>query len=155
MKAFTDASGRSWEVTVNVNAIKRVRDLLAVDLLDVANSDLLTRLADDACLLVNVLFVLCKPAADALKVTDEDFGRAMVGGALDAASAALMQDLLDFFPRAQRLKALGRMVTALRAQGAMLKESSQTLAELNIEAPSTPGDSSTSAPASAALTPAL
>ncbi|MBE3097722.1 MAG: hypothetical protein IMZ44_11435, partial [Planctomycetes bacterium] len=102
MKTFTDSQGRTWNVVVNVSAIKRVRDLLGVDLLDVANGELLSRLADDPCLLVDVLFALCKPEADAKGVSDEDFGRGMVGGVLDEASAALMKELLDFFPSAQR-----------------------------------------------------
>jgi hypothetical protein len=118
MKQFTDAEGRTWEVAVNVNAVKRVRDLAGVDLLDAAGNDLLSRLAADPCLLVNVIFALVKPQADAAKVSDESFGRAMIGDVLDAASAALVQDLLAFFPRAQRLRALGRLGKALQEREA-------------------------------------
>jgi hypothetical protein len=157
MKAFTDAEKRTWELTVNVNTIKRVRDLLGVDLLDVANGDLFSRLSDDACLLVDVIFVLVKPAADALKVSDEDFGRALVGDVLGAASAALVQDLLDFFPRAQRGRALGRLARALEARAAEAKGTAEVLARMAADpgAPGpTSGASSTSAPAPAAATPA-
>ena len=94
MPTFTDTAGRTWTVTVNVSGIKRVRDLLAVDLLDVANGDLLSRLADDPVLLVDVLYALLKPEADARGVTDEDFGRGLAGGVLDEASSALMKGLL-------------------------------------------------------------
>jgi len=33
MRTFSDNAGRTWTVQVNVNAIKRVRDLAKVDLL--------------------------------------------------------------------------------------------------------------------------
>jgi hypothetical protein len=163
MQTFTDSAGRTWNVTVNVGAIKRVRDLLGVDLLDVANGDLLARLADDPCLLVDVLFALCKPDADAKGVDDEDFGRGMVGGALDEASAALMKELLDFFPSAQRAKALGRMARKIVEQEAALAQAAEAmkpLIEAARETPATqtadlrPGGSSGDSPASSASTPA-
>jgi len=144
MKPFTDSQGRTWNVTVNVSAIKRVRDILGVDLLDVANGDLLSRLADDPCVLVDVLFVLCKPEADAKGVSDEDFGRGMVGGVLDEASAALMKELLDFFPSALHARALVKMFRKM-------KEHRAAVSELATE---TPGDSFGDSPASAASTPA-
>ena len=144
MKTFTDSQGRTWSVVINVSAIKRVRELLGVDLLDVANGELLSRLADDPCVLVDVLFVLCKPEADAKGVTDEDFGRGMVGVVLDEASAALMKELLDFFPSALRARALVKMI---RKMG----EHRAAVSELATE---TPGDSSGDSPASAASTPA-
>ena len=145
MKPFTDSQGRTWNVTVTVGAIKRVRDLLGVDLMDVANGDLLSRLADDPCLLVDVLFALCKPEADAAKVTDEDFGRAMVGDALDSGSGVLMKELLDFFPSALHARALVKMFREM-------KEHQATVSELATAR--TPGDSSGDSPESAASTPA-
>lgn len=154
MKTFTDSQGRTWNVTVNVGAIKRVRDVLGVDLLDVANGDLLSRLADDPCLLVDVLFVLSKPEADAKSVSDEDFGRGMIGGVLDEASAALMKELLDFFPSAQRAKALGRMARKIVEQEAALAQAVEAMKPLIEAARETPGASSGNSPASSASTPA-
>ena len=156
MKPFTDSQGRTWNVTINVSAIKRVRDILGVDLLDVANGDLLSRLADDPCVLVDVLYVLCKPEADAKGVTDEDFGRGMVGGALDEASSALMKELLDFFPSALRARALAKMVRKMGEQQAAATAAVAALKPLaEAEAAAgTPGDSSGNSPASPASTPA-
>jgi len=156
MKPFTDSQSRTWSVVINVSAVKRVRDVLGVDLLDVANGDLLSRLADDPCVLVDVLYVLCKPETDAKGVTDEDFGRGMVGGALDEASSALMKELLDFFPRALRARALAKMVRKMCEQQAAATEAVAALKPLaEAEAAAeTPGDSSGNSPASAASTPA-
>ena len=158
MKPFTDASGRTWELTVVVSAVKRVRDLLGVDLMDVASGDLLERLADDPVLLVDVLYVLCKPQADAKSITDEDFGRAMVGGVLDEAASALMKELLDFFPSAQRARALGKMARKLEAQQAAVAEAAAALAAIPPSAVAASvakedGGSSGNSPASAEPTP--
>jgi hypothetical protein len=164
MKAFTDAQGRAWTVVVNVSAVKRVRDLLDVDLMGVAGGDLLSRLADDPVLLVDVLYVLCKVEADAKGMSDEDFGKGMVGGVLDEAASALMKELLDFFPSAQRARALGKLLKVMEAQDAAMQEAAKMLAPLADAAPAAPppgdspptkpGDSSGTLPASAASTPA-
>jgi len=147
MKTFNDSQGRMWSVVINVSAVKRVRDLLDVDLLDVANGELLSRLADDPCILVDVLFVLCKPEADAKSITDEDFGRGMVGGVLDEAASALMKELLDFFPSAQRAKALGKLVRKAAEQETAVAEAVAAIQSM-------PGVSSGSSPASSESTPA-
>ena len=156
MKPFTDASGRTWELTVIVSAVKRVRDLLGVDLMDVAGGDLLERLADDPVLLVDVLYVLVKPQADAKGVSDEDFGRGMVGGVLDDAASALMKELLDFFPSAQRARALGKMARKLEAQQAAVAEAVAALASMGKPTEASAdadGASSGNSPASADATP--
>ena len=112
MKTFTDNAGRTWTVTVNVDAIKRVRGLLDVNLLEVVDGKLLERLVSDPVLLCDLVYAACKPEADARGVTDEDFGRAMAGDAIDGATTALLEELVDFFPSSRRrllAKALGKL----------------------------------------------
>ena len=104
MKTFQDNSGRTWTVAVNVDGIKRVRSLLNVNLLDVLDDGcrLLAELHDDPILLVDVLYCLCKPEADANGITDEEFGRSMSGDALLKGANALLEGLSDFFPNARQ-----------------------------------------------------
>ena len=108
MKTFTDNAGRTWAVPVNVDAVKRVRTLLDVNLLDVLDDGckLLARLHDDPVLLVDVLYCVCKPEADAKQVSDEEFGRSMSGDALLHAATALFEGLSDFFPNARQRAAM-------------------------------------------------
>lgn len=146
MHAFTDAAGRQWPLVLTVSTIKRLRDVLAVDLLEVAGGNLLNRLADDPCLLVDVIYVIAKPEADAKNVSDEEFGKGMVGNVLDEAASALMKELLDFFPRAQRVRALGSM-----ARKAAELEAECTAALRAID--SMRGPKSGDSPASAGSTP--
>jgi len=112
MKTFQDNAGRTWTVAVHVDALKRVRSLLDVNLLGVVEGNLLERLIADPVLLCDVVYVLCKPEADARGITDEEFGRAMAGDAIEHATTALLEELVDFFPLARRRllqKALGKL----------------------------------------------
>lgn len=112
MRTFQDNAGRTWTVTVNVDGIKRVRSLLQVNLLDVLDDGckLLADLHDDPVLLVDVLFCLCKPEADAQQLSDEEFGRSMSGDALLHAANALLEGLSDFFPNARQRAAMKDLV---------------------------------------------
>ena len=121
MKSFTDNLGRTWTLVVNVAAIKRVRALCGVDLNAIVEIDkdqnptaeLLERLSTDPVLLVDVLFAVCKPECDQKGVTDEDFGAAMAGDAIEQATSALLDEIVDFFPTAKRM-AMQKILAATR-----------------------------------------
>ena len=130
MRVFKDNAGRSWSVCINVDAIKRVRKLLDVNLLEIASGQLIEQLANDPVLLCNVLYVVVKPEADAQKISDEDFGRAMAGDAIEHATTAFLEELVDFFPSGRRrvlAKAMGKLRT--------LQSRLLTLAEEQLDSP--------------------
>lgn len=104
MRTFQDSAGRTWTVAVNVDAVKRVRDLLKEDLLDIERT--LPRLLLDPILLCDVVYCVCKPQADAEKISDVDFARAMAGGTIAQAKAALLEELVDFFPEPSQRETL-------------------------------------------------
>jgi hypothetical protein len=119
MKSFADNSGRVWSVTINVGAVKRVRDACGVNLLDAVGGTLIQQLIDDPVLLADIVYCLVKEAADAAGITDEQFGRCLAGDAIDAATAAVLEELVDFFPLRRRTvlhKALEK-AKALEAMG--------------------------------------
>jgi hypothetical protein len=119
MKTFKDAANRTWTIAVNIAAVSRVRKLLDVDLLAPHEGEppLVARLHGDVVLLVNVIYVLCKPEADALKVTDEQFGEAMGGEAAYLAYEAFMEEWADFFRQLHR----GELETVIRRHAAVVK----------------------------------
>lgn len=169
MKPFKDNEGRTWSVSVTVSAIKRVRDLLGVDLLKVTEGTLLQELAGDPVLLVDVVFALCKPEADKRGISDVEFGEAMAGDAIDAATVAVLEDLVDFFrsgPRARLRKALAKMekieaMALARADRVLDSDQLERRVEASLDAMdrtmetnlSTLGGSSGSTPASSDSTP--
>ena len=114
MKCFTDNAGRSWTIAINVDAIKRVRGLVDVDLLEVIEGKLIDRLIRDPVLLCDVVYAVCKPEADQKGVSDEDFGRAMAGDAIEQATGALLEELVGFSPSPRDRANLGRVLEATR-----------------------------------------
>lgn len=111
MKSFKDNEGRSWEIALNVYEMKRIRALLGIDLVNVitldkdggVRVDLIDRIANDPCLLVDILWVLVEDQAKEEGVTDVDFGCSLAGKAIEEATHAFLDELVDFFPGAKRL----------------------------------------------------
>ena len=158
MKTFRDNTGRTWTVAVNVDAVKRVRDLLGEDLLDV--QQVLERLFVDPILLCDVIYCVCKPQADAEGITDEKFAQAMAGDAIAEAKRALLEDLVDFFPEASEREnlraAIGKLdQLAQRARGLIRARLDSPRLSRELEAAlSMVGDSFGNSPESSASTQA-
>ena len=117
MKTFDDNEGRTWDVEVNVAAIKRVRDLCNVDLYDAGDAEksTLARLATDPILLVDVIWVLCQRQAEHRAVSDEEFGRAMAGDAIERATEALLEEIVNFTPNPKDRERMGKVVAKMKA----------------------------------------
>jgi len=156
MKTFTDSAGRTWTLALTIDAAKRVKSLLDVNLLEPEAGDppLLTRLGTDVILLCDTIFALVKPQADAAGVTDEQFAAAMGGDAILAAQTAFYGELVDFFRKLGR----GDLAKAVDAQRRMIDLAvariETRLDNLDLEAAveTTLGGPSTSSPESSAST---
>ena len=174
MKTFTDNAGRDWVIEINVASLKRVKGLTGTDLVALAvsmDTSVAERLASDPILLCDVLYAVCKPQADKRGISDEEFGRAMAGDAIESATVALLEDIVGFCPSPRDRAALGRVLTAMRdardkardlvdknldrmIEGGEIDRivteamtEAETKSETGLER-TTSGDSSTSAPAS-------
>jgi hypothetical protein len=115
MRSFTDRAGTKWDVEINVSAIKRVRGLLNINLLDVVDGKLLDDLIRDPIRLCDIIYALCKPQADQLGLNDEAFGQRMAGDAIAQATDALTAEIVDFFPNAQDRANLARVLETTAA----------------------------------------
>jgi len=158
MRTFTDSAGRAWQLAITVDAVRRVRDVVGVNLARLiepreagGSLPLLTDLEDDLLLLVDVIYALVKPQADAQGVSDADFGRALGGEAIAGAHEAFWRELADFFRNLKR----SAPARAIEKQLALV-EAAMAAAERKIEAldvekivEQMDGGSSSSAPASA------
>lgn len=159
MKAFTDNAGRTWDVEINVAAIKRVRGLVGVDLLEIVEGTLIEKLIRDPVLLCDVIYAVCKPQADQRSVSDEDFGRSMAGDAIEHATTALLEELVSFCPSPRDRKNLGRVLEATRELMDRARDlieqrlDAGVLEQVGEQALQTLGDSSGSAQGSSASTP--
>jgi hypothetical protein len=119
MRSFKDNKNHTWTINITVAAIKRVRALCDIDLYSLveigedgkSNTALLEHLSRDPVLLIDAIYAVCKPEADALGISDEEFGEAMAGDAIDEAAAAFLDELVDFFPGMKR-RALKKILEA-------------------------------------------
>ena len=158
MRTFADNAGRTWTITLTIDAAKRVKCLLDVNLLELEAGDppLLTRLGTDVILLCDVIYALVKPQADGVGLTDEQFGAALGGEAILAAQTAFYEELVDFFRKLGR----GDLARAVDAQRRMIDLAiariETRLDKLDLEAAieTTLGEPSTSWPVSSESTPA-
>ena len=119
MATFTDNKGRAWSVEIDTLAIRRVAsrlDGLRIDRLYDDGARGMFELTGDPLRLCDLLWVLVEPEAAKRGVTDEEFGRALAGDALDAAAVAFQGALADFFPSQRRT-----VLAALLAKGQELQ----------------------------------
>lgn len=101
MAKFTDRTGREWTFDLNVTAIKHVRSEVGVDLYRITDPAVFTSLTEPVAL-CGVVYALCQAQAEGAGISPEDFGRAMAGDVLDDALAALLEELVRFFPKRRR-----------------------------------------------------
>ncbi|MEK7754316.1 MAG: hypothetical protein AAB654_20490 [Acidobacteriota bacterium] len=169
MKVFNDNAGRSWTISVDVNALRQVRAHLGLNLVGKDFVPALNRLQDDPMLLCDVLYVICKPQAEKQNISDEDFGRAMAGDAVEHATTAFLEELANFTPNPRDRARVNRMLSAMwnmfdkardvaevKMEEAIEKAAKLPLDEILAQtAVPTSGPPSTASPGSSASTPAL
>ena len=134
MRTFKDNADRQWTLAINVDTIRRVRAMLAVDLLEAVEGKLIERLVGDPILLCDVIYVICKPEADQKNISDEDFGRAMAGDAIDLATSSLLEELVDFFPKNRRQLLAKALVKFRDLETKAIELVNQQLDDPNLEA---------------------
>lgn len=99
-KTFTDGKGRTWTCRVDTAALRRIRDSLGFNL---AGEEAMQKLQDDPVLLVDTIFAVILPQAQAANVTGMDFGESLEKDVIDDATLALLEGLADYFPTRRRL----------------------------------------------------
>jgi len=158
MKTFTDNAGRTWTVAMTLDAAKRVKDLLGVNLLDIEGGEppLISRLGTDEILLCDVIFALIQPQAEAQGVSDREWAAALGGEAILAAQEAFYEELIAFF----LLRGRGDRAKALTEQKRMIvlvieaNEARLDAVDVEAEVRAIFGKPSTSSPGSSASPPA-
>jgi hypothetical protein len=139
MKSFTDSSGRTWALRIDVSAIQRVRELAGTDLCELLEGvpPLCERLDRDLVLLASVLWALVQPQAAEFQCDRAAFLGALDGPALGAAAKAFWEELENFmFPS---LPVVGRLIAAaLEAEGKLRAGQGQDQAPTQLASPGPP-----------------
>jgi len=149
MREFRDDQGRPWQVALTVASALRVRDNVTVDvvdeqtgerkavpfdMVDAANiSQTFQVLRSQYAKIGEILYALLTKQVEAKSLTKEDFLDGLRGDSLDAATKALEQELVDFFPQRLR-KMIGLLASKMdEVQNEMLGRAEAGLERATIE----------------------
>ena len=130
MREFKDLEDRMWRLQITFREVKKVLKDTGdeVNLANALDDDcaLLTKLATDPMVLMQVLYILVEDQIKSVRNCDHaegaecvecerDFGGAMAGDGIEAATKALLEELADFFRPAQRevMRAMLRRIDGL------------------------------------------
>jgi hypothetical protein len=172
MREFRDDQGRPWQVALTVASALRIRDNVTVDvvdeqtgerkavpfdMVDAANiSQTFQVLRSQYAKIGEILYALLTKQVEAKSLTREDFLDGLRGDSLDAATKALEQELVDFFPQRLR-KMIGLLASKMdevsnemlgRAEAGLEKATIESLAGASGTPSGKPQESSESIPAS-------
>lgn len=116
MKMFKDNAGRTWTFAIHVTAVKRCRAALDVDIISLIDDKFegLAKLLGDPIQFVDLLYVLCQDEAEKAGVTNEQFGCAMAGDAIEHAADAFLAELTDFFQNPRIRAGLTKVIQSSR-----------------------------------------
>lgn len=157
MRAFQDDLGRTWEVTIDFAVVQRVKGLTGLNVLTLVESDArpLAELMADPLALFDVIYAICKPAAEGAGVSYDDFGRGFRADAIERATAAFHDEYADFFPQPLIRAGLRKMAEARgRLHARATEQGMANLAAIDLERlVSESIASSGGGPASSASTP--
>lgn len=119
MRTFEDRRGRKWELEITVGSVKRVRDLLDIDMTDLGEEGLLRNIALDPEKLVDMFWVLLKGQINKYKKSGDEplkiqfnddeaieiqFADGFVGDTIEKATLAFIEALIEFFPSEAKRK---------------------------------------------------
>lgn len=113
MRTFHDNDGREWIISLNVAAVKRIRDLAKIDVFSGGIQKFLEDVSANPVILVDALYAALLPQAEKRGISGEAFAESIAGDVIEAASDAFLEELVDFFPSARR-KILKRILNASR-----------------------------------------
>ena len=129
MKIWKDAEGHAYETKITVAEIRDVKTELGINLMDIATGDLLQRISEDVILLCDILYVINRSQAKGYGIDDAQFGRNLYGDALEEATHAFVEEMINFFPN-QRTR---QLLTKAMTKGQERMDKALDLAEKTLE----------------------
>lgn len=122
-------AGHVYSARVDIAGLRRVKALTGVDLIELVRGQLAAEMANDPVQLCVALWALIKPQADANGLTEEAFYEHLAGDVLAEATNALLEGVVDFFPKRHR-----EVLRAALAKSSELREAVSIASKAKIEA---------------------
>ena len=102
MKIFTDTAGRDWSLSLTITSVRKLRAVCDIDLAADDLGEVLQSLGNDPVQLCDCLYTLCEDQIEKAGLSPEAFGEGLSGDAIDAATDALLDELIEFTPKKKR-----------------------------------------------------
>lgn len=131
MNSFKDANNVTWDIDINVGAIKSLRSV-GIDIISHDNKGIIG-LSDDPVMLCDALWCLCRKQAESRSISEEKFFEAFHGDCMIEATTALMNAIADFFPEARRQVMKRAIEISLEADRAMMESVEKKLNEMDLQ----------------------
>jgi hypothetical protein len=111
MAKFKDKNGREWQVNFTVGVMRDVKRELGVDLLGPEPVTGAAGIFQNIGTLIDVAWLAARDQAGT--VTDEEFGRALDAESVLSLQRAVVEGLVDFFPRPATKRALAEAIVLM------------------------------------------
>lgn len=135
MSKWTDASGRTWRIEINMWTCRQVKKESGWDLPNIFNDGKGAKLAEllgDPFEMLSVLLVLVSPQLKEHDCTDEDFGRTLCGDVFLNAIEAFKTALTDFFPEHQANLLRKVFAAEKEVSASLVEKANETLDQVDI-----------------------
>lgn len=136
MVEFKDTGGKTWRLDFTIGSVKRVREVAKKDLLALndGNPPLIATLPIDVIAMVDVLWAMVKPQADADKISDVEFGERMSGEAIGVACQLFWEGLERFFVEIGQSNEALKISKVRQGLAHAIKRANEKVAAVNPEA---------------------
>lgn len=102
VQQWKDAEGNEWNLSLTFKAVRKIQQVVGVDLLDESMAVNVIALQSQRLKLAEVLWLLTKEQADLRGVTQDDFYDALDADALEAGFSAIYEAFVLFCPSPRR-----------------------------------------------------
>lgn len=106
MNTFTDALNREWQIEITIGTARRVKNAEGVDLISALTGTSIFDLTSNPLKFCDVLFEILRPEAVKKNIDEQSFAEGLNGDAIESASKAFLEALIDFSPSPEARAAL-------------------------------------------------
>ena len=100
---FSDTKNRKWVLKMTVGKVRQIRETLGVDITHAIDptKSVVDDIANDPVLMFDIIYLCCLEQMESTKVSGEDLADAISGDTIEDAAKALIDAIIDFFPRSK------------------------------------------------------
>jgi hypothetical protein len=128
MKRITDTKNRSWDIVININAIKRVRDVNKIDIMKLlADQETSEKVLNDFVCFLEVLHT-CINCTESI----DEFSNGFDGEKIEIAMKTFLEEFVDFFPPKKRQILRSVLQKIIESENNLLTEASTMVENMTI-----------------------